>query len=249
MRTQVGQALREARLNRGIDLYEVQRVTGVRVQDLRAMEEDRWEAVPAEEAEERISTYARFLDLDERALLQQYTPPAEREEAPVSAGVIAPGSSEPRLHWNRGGVLAVVGVAAAVGLIIGLAVVGPFGGSSNGGGGHGGTEATGARSAGQATTTTASSPVSVRLHPTAVVWVCLVDVRRRPVINGENLAADQTIGPYDGKGFDVTFGNGSVELTVNGAPVKVPPISAPLGYRITPDGATRLAPSDQPTCT
>jgi hypothetical protein len=239
--------LREARLNRGIDLYEVQRVTGVRVQDLRAMEEDRWEAIPAGEAEQHLSTYAGFLGLDEQALLEEYSHPGEHAEARVSPGVIAPGSSEPRLHWNRGGVLAVVGVAAVVGVIIGLAVVGPFGGSGNGG--KGGTAATDASSAGQATTTTASSPVSVQLHPTAVVWVCLVDMRERPVINGETLAADQTIGPYDGNGFDVTFGNGSVELTVNGERVKVPPISAPLGFRITQDGATRLAPADEPTCT
>jgi cytoskeletal protein RodZ len=226
----------------------VQRVTGVRVQDLRAMEEDRWEAVPPDEAEERLSTYAGFLGLDEQALLEEYSHPGEQAEARVSPGVIAAGSSEPRLHWNRRSVLAVVGVAALVGVIIGLVVVGPFGGSSNGGG-QSGTEASNASSAQSTATTTAASPVSVQLHPTAVVWVCLVDMRQRPVINGENLAADQTIGPYDGKGFDVTFGNGSVELTVNGESVKVPPISAPLGFRITQDGATRLAPSDEPTCT
>ena len=51
MRMQVGQALRKARLQRGIDLYEVKRVTKIRVQTLRAMEEDRWDDVPAAEAE------------------------------------------------------------------------------------------------------------------------------------------------------------------------------------------------------
>jgi hypothetical protein len=69
------------------------------------------------------------------------------------------------------------------------------------------------------------------------------------VINGLNLIADQTVGPYTGKAFDVAFGNGSVDLTVSGQPVNVPPIAAPVGYRITPQGATRLAPSDEPTCT
>lgn len=250
MRMQVGQALREARLNRGLDLYEIQRVTGIRVQDLRAMEEDRWEAIPADDAEDRLSAYARFLELDEEPLLAEFRHPGERQPSkePVSPGVIEPGGREPRSQWQPRGLLLVLGVAALVGLIIGLAVVGPLGGSSNGGG-NGGTEATNASRASQTTTTPASSHVSVQLHPTAVVWVCLVNQRARPVIDGENLAADQTVGPYDAKGFDVTFGNGSVELTVNGQRVKVPPISSPLGFRITPDGATRLPPSEQPTCT
>src|SRR6266545_2429286 len=137
---QVGQVLREARLKRGLDLYEVKRVTKISVPALRAMEEDRWDQVPAPGSE---------------ALLEAY----------------------------------------------------------------------------------------------ALVWVCLVDQSGRPVINGLNLIRDQTVGPYDGKAFDVTFGNGKVDLTVNGQPVNVPPIAAPLAYRITPEGTTRLSPSDGPTCT
>jgi transcriptional regulator with XRE-family HTH domain len=250
MRMQVGQALREARLNRGLDLYEIQRVTGIRVQDLRAMEEDRWEALPEAVAEERLTAYADFLGLDEGELLEQFRHPGERgrPEEGISAGVIRRGGSVPRLHWRPSGVLMVGGVAALVGVILGLVVVGPLGGSGNRGGGHG-NEGTSASSASRTTTTTASPAVSVQFHPTAVVWVCLVDHRQHPVIDGENLAADQTVGPYDGKSFDVTFGNGSVQLTVNGQAVKVPPIAAPLGYRITPDGATRLPPPDQPSCT
>ena len=51
---QVGQVLREARLQRGLDLYEVKRVTKISVPALRAMEEDRWESLPADEAEEHL---------------------------------------------------------------------------------------------------------------------------------------------------------------------------------------------------
>ena len=101
----------------------------------------------------------------------------------------------------------------------------------------------------QTTATTPAAPVSIQISTHALVWVCLVDQRGRPVINGLDLVRDQTVGPYDGKAFDVAFGNGKVDLTVNGQPVDVPKIAAPFGYRITPEGATRLAPSDQPTCT
>ena len=222
---QVGQALREARLNRGLDLYEVQRVTGISVQSLRAMEEDRWEAIPASEREARLAAYADFLDVD-----QELHPPEQALR-------------EPREHTR--GVLLVVGFAAVVGLVIGLVALGPLGGS---GGGGGGTVNTGV-AVQTTTTTTSAAPVSVQITTHALVWVCLVDQRGRPVINGLELVRDRTVGPYEGKAFDVGFGNGKVDLTVNGEPVDVPNIAAPFGYRITPDGATRLAPSDQPTCT
>ena len=58
---QPGQALREARLKRGIDLYEVKRVTKISVPALRAMEEDRWDDVPAPEAEADRSSTRSFL--------------------------------------------------------------------------------------------------------------------------------------------------------------------------------------------
>src|SRR6266508_4558822 len=68
---QVGQVLREARLKRGLDLYEVKRVTKISVPALRAMEEDRWEEVPAPGAEVLLETYAEFLELDAQSLLAE----------------------------------------------------------------------------------------------------------------------------------------------------------------------------------
>jgi hypothetical protein len=191
------------------------------------MEEDRWDEVPAQGPEALLKSYAEFLGLDEEAL-------------------VAEPRSEHHAIRNRRGLPLVIAIAAVVGLIIGLVAVGPLGG----GGGDGGTEATNAGSPTQITTTTATptSPVSVELRTNALVWVCLVDQSGRRVINGLNLVRDQTVGPYDGQAFDVTFGNGKIDMTVNGQAVNVPPIAAPLGYRITRDGATRLAPGDQPTC-
>jgi transcriptional regulator with XRE-family HTH domain len=222
---QVGQVLREARLQRGLDLYEVKRVTKISVPSLRAMEEDRWEDLPESEAEEQLTAYADFLGLDHLVLAEQ------------------PGrDAGPGAHTRS--VLLAVGFAALVGLIIGLVGLGPLGGS---GGGGGGTVTTGV--AVQTTTTTASAPVSIQISTHALVWVCLVDHRGHPVINGLNLVRDQTVGPYNGKAFDVAFGNGKLDLTVNGQPVDVPNIAAPFGFRITPEGATRLTPSQEPTCT
>lgn len=224
MSTTVGQALREARLQSGLDLYEVKRVTKISVPVLRAMEEDRWEEVPAPGAEALLEIYARFLGLDEQSLLAE------------------PGAREPSRGEHTRSVLLAIGLAALVGLAIGLVGLGPLGGS------EGGDNVTTGVAGTTTTATTTTAPVSIEVSTHALVWVCLVDQRGHPVINGLNLVRDQTVGPYEGKAFEVTFGNGKVDLTVNGQPVNVPPIAEPFGYRITPDGVTRLAPEDRPTC-
>jgi hypothetical protein len=229
MAMKAGQALREARLQRGLDLYEVHRVTKINVESLRAMEEDRWDDVPAPGPAALLEVYAQFLGLDHAAL------PTE------------PSVRQPRSGEHTRSILIAIGFAAVVGLIIGLVGLGPLGGS-NGGGGD--TVATGASAQSTTTTTpTATSPVSVEITTHALVWVCLVDQHGKPIIDGLNLVRDQTVGPYDGKAFNVTFGNGKVDMTVNGDPINVPPIAEPFGYRITPDGAVRLDPADQPSCT
>jgi hypothetical protein len=46
----------------------------------------------------------------------------------------------------------------------------------------------------------------------------------------------------------VTFGNGSVEMTVDGQPARIPQAAEPVGYRITSSGVRRLDASSQPTC-
>ena len=156
-----------------------------------------------------------------------------------------PGGGEQDSAWRASGVLPLIAVAAVVGLTIGLAVGGPLGS-----GGDGQPSIAVMDQAPRTTTATApTSPVSIQLHTKKLVWVCLLDRRGRPVINGLNLIADQSIGPYGGEDFEVSFGNGSIDLTVNGRAVDVPAIAAPLGYRITPEGATRLPPSEQPSCT
>jgi cytoskeleton protein RodZ len=252
MAHRVGQALREARTERGIVLSEVERVTKIRVKFLRAMEEDRWEELPAPAyARGFLQIYARYLDLDEETLLERYKETVESEEGaePIPHGVVQPG------QLRRGGptrpkkpvAIMVAGVVTLIALA--LVIVGSIGGSSDGGGSskHHGTRPAVSTTT-TATPTTAASQASVELRATADVWVCLVDDRGRALVDGETLTPDEVRGPYDASAFDVTFGNGSVDLTVDGQPAKVPPVAEPLGYRITPSGARPLDASSQPTC-
>jgi cytoskeleton protein RodZ len=257
----VGEALRKARTERGIELSEVERVTKIREKFLQAMEEDRWDALPAPAyARGFLSIYARYLDLDEAALLDRYatTVEADRPE-PIPESVIKPGVLRQNRPARRGLAIELEPVAkVAAGVIavviVGLVIIGSVGGSSNSGGGEkpkGGHRHGGTRPATTTSTTTGTAPpgqVSLELRSTATVWVCLVDDTGHALVNGETLTADQDRGPFDGSGFEVTFGNGSVEMTVDGQPAQVPPVAEPVGYRISSAGVRRLDPSSQPTC-
>jgi cytoskeleton protein RodZ len=260
MAPRVGKALREARTERGIELSEVERVTKIRIKFLRAMEEERWEALPAPVyARSFLSTYARFLGLDDKPLVDQYRRTAEGADRvePIPHQVVQPGIRRRGRSIKPVAVL-FAGLVAAV--LLGLVIVGALGGSDDGGdtADQRGGRATG--SAAEATTTgeapapagqpptVAAFEVSLELRSTGAVWVCLVDDEGRAPVNGETLAAGDVRGPFASRAFEVTLGNGSVEMTVDGEPAEIPPVAEPLGYRITPRGVGELDPASQPTC-
>jgi hypothetical protein len=251
MKNAVGQVLQDARTRRGLDLTEAERVTQIRVKFLRAMEEGRWEALPAPVyARSFLATYARFLGLDERPLVEEYDKVAAEagREEPIPPGTIRAGGIPAHRRLLKPILFGAAGLAAAI--LLGLAIVGSLGDS-------GGRSSESKRAAKQGpphrTTSTATTPasgarVSVELRSTAAVWVCLVDDADRALL-AQTVPPGERRGPFEANSFDVTFGNGSVEMTVNGEPAKVPPLAEPLGYRITTSGVHRLDPSSRPTCT
>jgi cytoskeletal protein RodZ len=254
MAKKVGQALREARLQRGIDLTEVERVTKIRVKFLRAMEEDHWEQLPAPAyARGFLQTYARYLDLDDEALVEQYRENIEPEDAggAVPSGIIHSGTIEPRRSL-RPAIFVLSGLVAVAAVALIVTAIGSSGGSGTGGGQkrhHARTATTTSTSGTASTTTTApGSQLSVELSPTADVWVCLVDDHGRPLVDGETLTTGQTRGPFTATGFEVTFGNGSVEMTVSGRSAPIPASASPVNYRITPGGVKQLASGSGPSC-
>jgi cytoskeleton protein RodZ len=257
----VGQTLRDARKERGIDLSEVERATKIRVKFLEAIEEERWEDLPGPAYTRGfVSSYARFLELDEAELVDRYRASAgmaDRSE-PLPTQVIRRGTLTGRHRGPRGpAVLLVAGLVAAVAL--GLAIAAAIGGSGNGGDGrdHGKEKASRAKTTGGAAgpsgaragqpPSTPRTEVSVELRSTGLVWVCLVDDRGRALVN-ETLSAEEVRGPYTSPAFAMTLGNGSLAMTVDGQPVDVPDLAEPLGYRVTPDGVRELDSSARPTC-
>jgi Helix-turn-helix domain len=252
MENSVGQVLQAARTGRGLDLNEAERVTKIRVKFLRAMEEDRWEDLPAPVyARSFLASYARFLGLDEEPLVEQYertAPDADRVE-PIPAGAIRPGGIRPPRPALRPFLIGVAAVVAI--LLVALVIVGSLGGSGGGGGSKNKREAHQKPSKAPVSTATTPAPgseVSLELRSIAPVWVCLVDSDDRALL-AETVPTGEKRGPFEARAFDVTFGNGSVEMTVNGEPASVPPLAEPLGYRITTSGVHRLDSSAEPTCT
>lgn len=258
----IGQQLRRAREERGAELSDVEVATKIRVKFLAAMEEDHWDELPAPVyARGFLGVYAQHLGLDQKALLDEYSRTVEGEpHEPVPGSVIKPGAlrqNRParRLPSINFGPVAKVAAGLLVLVVIGLVIVGLIGGSNNGSAGkrpkgnEGGTRA--AAPATPATTTTGTTPfgeVSVELRATAPVWVCLVDDRGTPVVDSETLSANDSRGPFRSARFDVTFGNGAVEMTVDGQQANIPQVARPIGYRISPTGMRELTPSSQPTC-
>jgi cytoskeleton protein RodZ len=261
MATPVGRTLRKARTDRGIELSEVERATKIRAKFLEAMEDDHWEALPARAyARGFLDIYARYLGLDRDALLDQYRETVEDEHPePIPSSVIKPGTLRQHRSPKRTPEINLKPVAKVLGglvllVIVGLVIVGLIGGSDDDGGSENRAEGTdrGTKAAAPATPTTTATPaseVSVELRATAAVWVCLVDESGTPVVDSETLNTDDVRGPFSGDRFEVTFGNGSVEMTVDGAEEQIPAVAEPIGYRITPGSVRELDASSQPTCT
>jgi cytoskeleton protein RodZ len=250
----IGQTLREARAGRGVELAEVERVTKIRVKYLRAMEEDRWEVLPGDAyARGFLSTYASYLGLDHRALVDEYKRDHERvdEVYHVPQELTRRGAVRKPSRGPRAAVLLGLLAAAALGAVV---IVGLTGDSSDDGPdrdrSRSGNQGGGAATAPSAAEPRADEPseLSLRLRSTGAVWVCLVDDRGQVLIDGQTLTVDEERGPFEAKAFKATFGNGSVRVEVDDEPLRVPALAEPLGYRISSQGLSELGLSARPDC-
>jgi len=269
-----------------IDVSEIEAKTKIRAKYLRALENEEWDLLPGPTfVKSFLRTYAQALDLDDKALLEQYKlqyehlgdtlEPIQQPSGPSSASRRARARSRNAgaaagtrrgarrvpaaipSGPSRGYTVAV----AVVGLLIVLLVVGLL---TGGGGGssnppastqarkpaRSGASATSAAGRRHAQAVARASLASVRIEPTAEVYVCLIGDGARKRIPGLILKPGEPPGPeYHARRFLLTLGNDAVTLIVNGRSVTVPPSSAAIGYAITRSGVRTLAPGELPTCT
>ncbi|HET6570883.1 MAG TPA: helix-turn-helix domain-containing protein [Solirubrobacterales bacterium] len=250
MATGIGETLREARNRRKLRLPEVEAAIKIRVRYLQAIENEEWDALPGGAYTRGfIRTYAAHLGLDGDRLADDY----RREVEPQGERV--PKRVEPVPTGARDGGSRIPGrlLIAAVCLLLVAAVVGI---ALAGGGGEGGSS--NPKTSAQAKSkrkqrhkqASASKPgVAVRLAATGEVWVCVLDAAERRLVDGQILGEGEEAGPYRSSGFEMAFGNGSVDVYVDGRPVEVEESSSPVGYAI--DGKGNLATleeGERPSC-
>jgi hypothetical protein len=246
----IGNTLRDARNRRKVDLSEVEDATKIRVRFLRAIENEEWDVLPGEiYARAFIRTYASYLGLDGERLAEDYSATAEAAPPPERA----PARVEPALSWRRpsgrsalgGRILVVVVVAALIGILVAI-------GLASGGGNSSSKKSDGAAAKKQKANGAAAQAapgVAVSLEATDEVWVCLLDAGEEPVIDGKILAPGESEGPFHSKGFSVAFGNGAVEMEIDGSPAHLPESSSPIGFAVDAKGHLKeLKEGERPEC-
>jgi cytoskeletal protein RodZ len=243
----IGSTLREARKRRKVELSEVEAATKIRGAYLRAIEAENWEALPGDAyARGFVRTYAGFLGLD-GARLAEGVPALQQQQPLVSAS---------RRERPRRAVAALV----CVGLVAVVVVVGVLWRGGEGGGDSvpAATEGPAATDGGQGaspapslhpTTERNGGAVDLSLTTTAELWVCLLDASGKPLVDGLVLPPGAEEGPFRSGSFTVSFGNGEVEMRINGRDSEIPESSSPLGYEIGRGGdLTPLTEAERPTC-
>lgn len=251
----VGTILHQARDRRQIELSEVEAATRIRLRYLSAIENEEWDVLPGGVYTRGfIRTYASFLGLDGERLVEDYRASVERWQRtpgeqvrgggePVAGGWAPPGLLRPPLVALV--VLAVIAVAV-------VAVVAIPGGDERGGapGSSSQGQARGASGAAIKPEASSSRPgVSVRLTASAEVWVCVLNARGEPLVDGQILQAGAEEGPFRSGSFTVSFGNGEVEMRIDGREAEIPATSSPVGYAIGTSGElTELEETERPTC-
>lgn len=253
MDSQVGAILRQARNRRQVELAEVEAATRIRRRYLQAIENEEWDVLPGGVYTRGfIRTYAAFLGLDGDRLAEDYRAGVEGpgETEPESAPALThPRAPETARGRSFGAWLAAA--AAAILIIAGVLVLLPSGG---GGGSSSGDRQrrqahNPAGKESQAKAQPARAGVDVQLVASAEVWVCLLDARGQPLVDGQILEAGARAGPFRSDSFTVSFGNGEVSMMVDGSEAEIPATSSPIGYSIDPGGTlTQLGEGERPTC-
>jgi len=244
----LGQILRQERELRDIPLDRIEEATRIRAAQLRAIEDDRLEALPAEAyARGFVRTYAEYLGLNGDDVVaifnEQWNRSAHRAEpAPPQTPVSVARSSRTGLFslW----------VALACLLLAGSAVLYLIGGS---GGGHAAspptTHAPSTQPVTDPTTSATQSPppaqpAGVRMTVTAAQGSCWLEARRGSA--GGTLLAERTLAPgqavrLHGRRVWLRLGDPtSVRLRVNGRTLSTAYPAQPINLLVTSHGATQL---------
>jgi hypothetical protein len=262
---EIGATLREARMRARIDVSEIEATTKIRAKYLRALENEEWGLLPGPTfVKSFLRTYAQALDLDGKALVEEYRLHHEHpSEAMLEPIVSTPQSARPRgrpgpgERSSRGFMIAVSAIGVVIVVLVVLLIAG--GGASK----TTTTTSTGAAAHGRASRSkhdgrgsahrgavSPSATVALSLKASAVDYVCLIGDDGAKLIPGVELQPGGSTQTYHARRFELTLGNNSVTMFVDGVARTVPPSSQAIGYSITKAYGRQLLPAGRlPTCT
>jgi cytoskeletal protein RodZ len=262
----IGDTLSEARTRRGVDLDEVHAATGIRPRYLRAIEQEDWDALPEEfYSRSFIRKYAQFLEVDPEPLVAEYRRQrgtgGGRGGAPTTpfAGTTTSRRADAlRRRRARQGVYAWLGGIAVLIVIVVVAILLLSGGGEEGAkqaSGDGGAPKEKAQKKKQAKPTESSKKnskpksVALKIEPTAEVWACVLDAKGKPLVDGATLAAGESTGPFHSRSYTAAFGNGSVEVWIDGKRAHTPSTPSPMGFTVDRRGKLHDIPEgERPSC-
>jgi cytoskeleton protein RodZ len=267
---EIGATLREARMRARIDVSEIEAQTKIRAKYLRALENEEWGLLPGPTfVKSFLRTYAQALGLDGKALVEEYRLQHEHpSEAMLEPIVSTPQSSRTPPRAGRTGrsasdtgpsraymiTVGAIGVVI-VALIVLLVTGGKSSNSPTGTSSTARTHSAASRSkhhtgVARRRAVSPSAVVALALKPTGPVYVCLIGDGGRKLIPGVDLQPGESTPTYHAKRFEITLGNSSVTMYVDGIPRTVAPSSQAIGYSITKAyGRRPLTAGRLPTCT
>jgi cytoskeleton protein RodZ len=255
---EIGATLREARMRARIDVSEIEAQTKIRAKYLRALENEEWGLLPGPTfVKSFLRTYAQALGLDGKALVEEYRLHHERPSETLEPIVSSPQRRRARSSGGEGpsrGYIAAVGaIGVVIVVLIALLIAGGGGSTTHTGtstpvAAHGTGKRAGASAPGHRRASAGVPVVALSLRATATVYVCLIGDGRK-LISGVDLQAGASTPTYHARRFEITLGNSSVTMLVDGTPRTVAPSSEAIGYSITKaHGRRPLARGQMPTC-
>jgi helix-turn-helix protein len=258
---EIGETLREARMRRRIDMTEVEAATKIRAKYLRALENEEWDLLPGSTfVKTFLRTYADYLGLDSRSLVEEYR---HRYERPATQDLTPFATGLGRRSRRRRARLAALGpgLVLFVGAVLLLGVfylLGTWGDDEEPRTSEPRVqqpeptpEDRSERSReGERQRERRPRRVRLRLEATGAVYVCLVDARNRQLIDGETLEPGARTRTFTSRSFRTNFGNNAIRMRVNGRNVPIAASSDPIGYELRPGRSPRRLPNGQrPDCT
>jgi cytoskeleton protein RodZ len=254
---EIGDQLRETRMRNRIDIAEVEAATKIRAKYLRALENEEWDLLPGPTfVKTFLRTYADYLGLDARNLVEDYRSryerPAAQELTPFGTS-FGGRRSRPRRQIFAPWMAVIVGVLALVGALYALGKWGDDEPTERQAGAPTTTpqpqaSATPAGEHGRQRKRARKTTVRLQIQPTGPVSVCLENGAGEALIRNVTLQAGQDSETFKGKRFRMSFGTGAAVMRVDGKPFQVSE-NAPIGYDVRPGGKPRALPEEErPTC-